>query len=560
MKTIRMIWVNLLLVLVLVSCLGQFADAKSSGDYYENVTRLNNVLLKIDRQYVVDVPPESLTNAALEGIRKVLDPHTVVFSPKDYDDLKVSTEGEFGGLGITIAIRENILTIITPLSGTPAFNMGLRAGDRIIKIGGESTKGITIEKAVEKLRGQVGTQVTITIARFGIPEPMEYTITRAKIMIHSIPYSGMIDEDVGYIKVAQFAKRTAEDIEDAIKALKKEGMKKLVLDLRFNPGGLLSQAVAVSELFLDKGNLVVSTKGRTHHSEAHSSRNGILPKDFPFAVLINEGSASASEIVAGAVQDWDRGIIVGKTSFGKGSVQTIIPLSSDGYALKMTTAFYYLPMGRCINKPEGGITESIMLSDSGKVYQTKGRRTMYGGGGITPDVEVGMNDLPWFAQALERTSSFFKFAVNYRPIIEASNQKIDLDWNVTPEVEKAFKEFVMQDTILQNLKTNTQTALELFKELVIKEQKASGIDADSIVNVELRKNYESLLRSMLEARQQELVLNREYIRDALKREFVTAVLGEQGRIAFTLRNDAQVLKAVETLKDQAAYKKILGRK
>ena len=332
------------------------SDTKTPpGDFYDEVSRLNKVLSEVNRKYVEDVNPTELTDAALNGIRDILDPHTTVFTPKDYEGLKVSMEGKFGGVGITISLRDNVLTVISPLSGTPAFRLGIRAGDRIRKIDGKDTKGLSLDDAVSKLRGKIGTDVTVSIQREGVPDLMDFTITRAEIVVHAVPYYGMVTKDIGYIKLATFSDKTTSDVENAIRGLKKQGMKKLILDVRYNPGGLLNQAIEISELFLKQGNVIVSTLGRTQRTESRARRDGMLGPEVPMAVLVNQGSASAAEIVSGALQDWDRALVVGKTSFGKGSVQTIFPLDNQGNALKLTTAFYYLPFGRCINKPENGI-------------------------------------------------------------------------------------------------------------------------------------------------------------------------------------------------------------
>ena len=338
-------------------CIANAATDKKTppGDFYDEVSRLNKVLSEVNRKYVENVNPTELTDAAINGIRNILDPHTTVFAPKDYESLRVSMEGKFGGVGITISLRDNILTVISPLSGTPAFKLGIRAGDRIRKIDGKETKGMSLDDAVNKLRGKIGTDVTVAIEREGVPDLMDFTITRAEIIVHAVPYYGMVTPEIGYIKLATFSDKTTSDVENAIRGLQKQGMKKLILDMRYNPGGLLNQAIEISELFLKPGNVIVSTRGRTQKTESASRRNPMLKSDVPMVVLVNQGSASAAEIVSGALQDWDRALIVGKTSFGKGSVQTIFPLDNAGNALKLTTAFYYLPFGRCINKPENGI-------------------------------------------------------------------------------------------------------------------------------------------------------------------------------------------------------------
>ena len=304
--------------------------AQAGGDkFYSDLIRLDKVVTKINENYVEDVSSDELVDAAIGGIRSILDPHTAYFTPKDYEDLRVNTDGEFGGLGIQIGIRDQILTVVSPLAGTPAQRMGVQAGDKIIRIDTTSTQGIGVDEAVEKLRGKVGTAVKIQILREGILEPMEFTIVREVIKIESVPYAALLNDSVGYIKITQFAKKTAEDLEARINDLAKKGMKELVIDLRVNPGGLLNQAIAVSELFLDKGNMVVFTKGRvkSQNQEYQSRRSPIWTKKM--VVLVNENSASASEIVAGAIQDWDRGIVMGVTSYGKGSVQTILPLDGQ---------------------------------------------------------------------------------------------------------------------------------------------------------------------------------------------------------------------------------------
>lgn len=414
------------------------------GDFYDEVSRLNKVLSEVNRKYVEDVNPTELTDAALGGIRNILDPHTTVFSPKDYESLKVSMEGKFGGVGITISLRDNILTVISPLSGTPAFRLGIRAGDRIRKIDGKDTKGLTLDDAVSKLRGKIGTDVTVSIEREGVPDLMDFTITRAEIIVHAVPHYGMVTKDIGYIKLATFSDKTTSDVENALRSLQKQGMKKVILDMRYNPGGLLNQAIEISELFLKQGNVIVSTRGRTQRTESRARKDGIIKQDIPMVVLVNQGSASAAEIVSGALQDWDRALIIGKTSFGKGSVQTIFPLDNQGNALKLTTAFYYLPFGRCINKPENGIKglklqeaeyDAEESGDEAKVdslkkdtvaqdtFYTNNGRMMFGSGGITPDVEVELDPMPWVVQVQERMSMYFKFAVKARPDLESLAQR-----------------------------------------------------------------------------------------------------------------------------------------
>lgn len=566
-----------LLILLATACWSPYANAKSTGDFYEELSRFNKVLSEINRKYVEDVNPSELTEAAIDGIRNILDPHTAVFSPKDYDDLKVNTEGEFGGIGITIAIRDNALTVISPLQGTPAFNMGLRAGDRIIKIEGKATSGMALDKAVEKLRGKVGTNVTITVAREGSAEPIDFTITRARIVMHAVPYSGILEGDIGYIKLAQFSQKTGSEVETAIKSLKSKGMKKLVLDLRYNPGGLLNQAIEVAELFLKQGNVIVSTRGRTQKTESLASKNGILGPEVPLVVLVNEGSASASEIVSGAIQDWDRGVIVGKTSFGKGSVQTIFPLDNQGHALKLTTAFYYLPKGRCINKPENGIKGLALQQDESEesddleetpaadtaakdtqVYYTAGGRKVFGGGGISPDIVSEMSPMPWIVQVQERMSLFFRFAVKYRTTLDKSKIQVDSNWTVPDSLYLAFKDFCLKDTSFVKVKTNAQATSDIIEEIILREQKFLGDSSTTISDKNVQAGLATLRTSLQKNRDAQFEASKAYILDAIKRELLAAYKGEEARIAFGLKSDKQVQDAVKILKDHTAYKKALA--
>lgn len=557
------------------------SEKKAPGDFYEELSRLNKVLSEVNLKYVEDVDPAELSEAAIQGMRGILDPHTAVFAPKDYEDLKVSTEGEFGGVGITISLRDNILTVISPLAGTPAFNLGIRAGDRIMKIDGKDTHGLTLDEAVGKLRGKVGTDVTISIARTGVSELMDFTITRAKIVVHAVPYSGMVTRDIGYIKLSSFSLKTREEVVNAIHKLQKQGMKKIILDLRYNPGGLLNQAVEIGELFLKKGDVIVSTRGRTQQTESRARKDGIVPKDVPLVVLVNQGSASAAEIVSGAIQDWDRGLIIGKTSFGKGSVQTIFPLDNQGYALKLTTAFYYLPFGRCINKPENGIkglkireAEAYEDEDSETAeadslvakkdtvavdtFVTNAGRKMFGGGGITPDVDIELDPIPWVVQVQERMAMYFKFAVKIRPSLEKQGAKIDVDWQVPDSLFDAFKDFCLKDTNFTKIKSNSIATLEILEKGLIREQNFMGDSSKTLSDSTLNFQVNALRGALENDRARQFDANREYIMSGIKRELLTAVQGDSASTAFMLRSDAQVKEAIRYLSDMELYKKAIS--
>ncbi len=528
--------------------------------FYSDLIRLDKVVTKINENYVEDVSSEELVDAAIGGIRSILDPHTAYFSPKDYEDLKVNTEGEFGGLGIQIGIRDQILTVVSPLAGTPAHRMGLQAGDKIIKIDTFSTQGITIDDAVEKLRGKPGTPVKIQILREGMPEPMEFTIVREIIKIESVPYGAMINDSVGYIKITQFAKRTSEDLEARINDLKKKNAKSLILDLRVNPGGLLNQAIAVSELFLDKGNMVVYTKGRvkSQNQEYHSRRSPIWTDKM--VVMVNENSASASEIVAGAIQDWDRGIVMGETSYGKGSVQTILPLDGQQNTLKLTTAYYYTPAGRCINKPENAVRFKLKaMSDSAKkdtaYFYTKAGRKVLAGGGITPDVLIPGRKLTRFDTELLRKTMFFNYAIKKRNEI-SKRMKITPDFTVTRDILDDFRKFVYADTTFSRFKSASIIALDNFRDIIKKDHTdhldSAAMDKDRGQVDQATNTLEAVLRAEAD---KAFDRNIDYITLQLKFELLGAVLGEDARTAFELKNDNQVLEACRYLADHKLFAK-----
>jgi len=325
---------------------------------YEDLRTFVDVLNVIKKNYVDEVKTKELISGAIKGMLSSLDPHSGYMSPEAFKEFQVETKGEFGGLGIQIGVKDSILTVIAPIEDTPAYKAGLKAGDKILKIDSESTKSMNIQDAVSKMRGPKGKPVVLNIYREGWTEPKDITIVRDIIKIKSVK-SRMLKDDIGYIKLTQFQEMTAEDLTKALKSLKDKGMRSIVLDLRNDPGGLLNSAVDVAGQFLPAKKLVVYIKGRDGDKIEYFTE-GEVPSyvDLPMVVLVNQGSASASEIVAGALKDWNRAIIVGVQTFGKGSVQTLIPLS-DGSGLRLTTAKYYTPNGTSIQNV--GITPDIIV-------------------------------------------------------------------------------------------------------------------------------------------------------------------------------------------------------
>jgi len=328
--------------------IGRWSAAQNTDSVYEDLRTFTEVFTTVKKSYVEDINPRELIRSAIKGMINSLDPHSAYLTPEAYKEFQTETKGEFGGIGIQIGIKEGILTVIAPIEDTPAWKAGIKAGDKIIKIDGQSTKDMNINDAVSKMRGPKGKSVILTIQRDEWKEPRDITIVRDIIKIKSVKYK-MIDKEIGYVKLVQFQEGTAQDLANALQNLKDSGMRSLILDLRNNPGGLLQSAVDVSEQFLPPKHLVVSIQGRVGEKMQYYTEQ-LRPSytEIPMIVLVNQGSASASEIVAGALQDWGRALILGVQTFGKGSVQSLIPLS-DGSALKLTTAKYYTPKGRSIH-------------------------------------------------------------------------------------------------------------------------------------------------------------------------------------------------------------------
>jgi carboxyl-terminal processing protease len=332
-------------------------------DTYQQIKLVVDVLQHIREQYVEEVDQKKLVYGAAAGMARTLDPFSQFMEPDDHKEMKTETQGQFGGLGIRIAVRDGWLTVITPMPETPAYRLGILPGDKIVKIEGDITQGLGVEDAVKRLRGKPGTKVTISILREGEKEPRDYTITREVIKILSVR-STLLDGKIGYVKLNEFIETSEDDMGKALKSLTDQGMASLILDLRNDPGGLLTSAVDVSKLFIGDSKIIVYTQGRVQPRQDFFADSKAPYGEIPMAVLVNGGSASASEIVTGALQDHKRAVIIGSETFGKGSVQSVIPLD-DGSALRLTVAKYYTPSGRSIHRDEktkkGGITPDIVI-------------------------------------------------------------------------------------------------------------------------------------------------------------------------------------------------------
>jgi carboxyl-terminal processing protease len=441
-------------------------SASSEDDPYQAIKLLNETIHQVSDKYVDSIPSDSLYLRALNGMLLSLDPYSQLLTPKDYEDLQIHTQGNYEGLGIRIDIVDQVLTVISPIEGTPAYKAGLLPGDRIVAVDGIPTKGWSEERAVQELRGPRGSEVTLSIAREGLEEPLDVAIERQPISLSAVPYAFMLQEGIGYVRFTQFSEHGRDEIRDAVRDLEKQGMRSLVLDLRDNPGGLLDQAIEVTDLFLPRGAEIVATRGRMSESDrVYNARDNDDFSVHPMIVLVNRASASASEIVSGALQDHDRALLVGQTTWGKGLVQSLFPLD-DGYFLKLTTARYFTPSGRSIQRDETlGIDfnavvwpwtpEEAPLDDEGNplssqeipdslVFQTDMGRTVYGGGGVMPDVVVRASEIAEVSRDLLQEifveNAFFSFAVRFR----AAHPSIPRDYRPDAAVLEEFRAYLRE--------------------------------------------------------------------------------------------------------------------
>jgi carboxyl-terminal processing protease len=428
-----------------------FADDWESEEFIRSFA---TILQVVQDNYYEPVEPDVLVEGAINGMLRTLDPHSHYLNIKAYRSMREEQQGSFSGLGIVIQKlgRDRPLTVISPIDGTPAARLGIRAGDIISRINGEGTDGISSNEAVERLRGPKGSDVHITIVRPGFSEPLEFTVTRDTIPTESVVNPYIIEPGTAYLKIRNFTQTTDRELQRALEDLEDQGMQRLILDLRGNPGGLLDQAVAVTDKFLDRGKKLVYTRGRIQGSnkDYYASDEASYP-DVPLVILVNRGSASASEIVAGAIQDHDRGLIVGETTWGKGLVQSVFPLTRNN-ALALTTAKYYTPSGRLIQRDYESL-ENYVAYRTDENYEpaidrssrkfTDAGRTVYGGGGIAPDFEVELREPSELITRMYRTSSFFRFAVEYL----TGHPDVTTGFDVNDEVLEEFRRFLMTNEI-----------------------------------------------------------------------------------------------------------------
>lgn len=505
---------------------------------------------ELDMFYVDAFEPQELVEKSIKNLLEELDPYTVFYSEKSGDKLTLLTKGEYGGIGSMVSTRNNKVRIVQVYEGTPSQKYGLKAGDEILSIDGKPLKGKAINHVSDLLKGKANTFVELKIKRFANDKPLHKKLKRQIIKLPSLPYYGMLDNSVGYIYFSRFTNNSSNDVRKALIDLKTEGATSIILDLRSNPGGLLGEAAKITNFFISKGDTIVSTKGRIkkmNHSYI-ATTNPIMP-NMPLVVLVGRSSASASEIVAGAMQDLDRGLIIGQRSFGKGLVQTTRDLVYNT-KLKLTTAKYYTPSGRCVQALDyshrnedgsvGNIPDSLISE-----FRTKNGRIVYDGGGVTPDITIKNKEYSTISKKLVINDIIFNFATEY-----LSSNKVNLnetDFDVDKKIFFAFKQYLI-DT---KFKYNSGAELNLKKlEKVAKEEKYYNL---------AKPEFDALRKKLSHSLERDLDVFSSEIKDILAIELLKREKFDRGAIKYHARHDIVIDSALVVLKNLKRYNKILGK-
>lgn len=535
-------------LLIIVGVSTGFLVTQETRDFRiaKNLDIFFSLFRELNTFYVDDVDPDKVIKAGIDNMLKTLDPYTVYFPESEADEFAIMTTGKYGGIGSLVRSTGDYVVISEVYKGFPADKAGIKPGDILKKVDGVSLKGITTDKVSEKLKGNPGTDINLTIERNG--KESDLSLKREKIIMPSVPYYGMIDSKTGYIRFTNFTQNCSEDVKTALNALKNNNAQQIILDLRGNPGGLLTEAVGIVNLFVGEGKEVVSTKGKVKQfdEDFKTSRQAVDDK-ISLAVIINRSSASAAEIVAGAIQDLDRGVIVGQRSYGKGLVQITRPLSYNTQ-LKVTTAKYYIPSGRCIQardfshpNDDGsvGVIPDSLISE----FKTRNGRIVRDGGGIAPDVEILPAPLSQISSELYIRNYIFDYATRYywlHPDLKSPEQ-----FAFTDQDYADFKNFLIDRKF--SYKTSTEESLN---ELISNAKKEKYYDIHKQLFNDLEKDVAHNL-------DQDLAMFKSEITDLLEDEIVSRYFYENGAIAWTIKKDDQILKARDVLNDRDQYNAIL---
>jgi carboxyl-terminal processing protease len=517
-----------------------------SKDIYKQVRKnqslINDVYRHLVTNYVDDIDLDTFTKMSINNMLLELDPYTVYMEDEEKSGIEMLTKGKYGGVGIQIGKREKVLTVISPMENSPAKRAGILSGDKIIKIDGEDTEDYSMDDAAKMIRGEKGTDITLSIGRYGENDLIDFILTRENIQVKDVSYSGMLNDQTGYVRLTRFSRNSDIEVKKSIEDLLTKKMTGLIIDLRDNPGGLLNAAVNILDLFTDKGEVLVWTEGKTQKSKRKyiSKNNPTVPEDLNISILVNQGSASASEIVAGVLQDLDRAVVIGRTTFGKGLVQTVFNIDQDR-SLKITTAKYYIPSGRLIQKP--GYLPDEILADTSKqdsLFYTKGGRQVSGAGGVLPDYEVDLDAVTPILSASWRQGLFFNF-VQKNKMNYDNFESVETDTNLISEFEK-----YIHSSDLEIFMKGESSYLDMKDMLWSLDSTSVQIQGGLDI---LDSYFEQIAFMQFEKESKRLY-------HYLMVEFADYFNGEDGKNKFLAKEDKDILKALEVLHDPVAYENI----
>ncbi len=539
---------------VLTIAITLFSFTSPGERYFEIAKNLDifaTLFKEVNALYVDEVNPNTVIRKGIDSMLASLDPYTNYIPEDDIEDFRTQSTGQYGGIGALTSKIEDKIRIVMIIEGYSAEKNGLKIGDEVLKIDDIDVTKLSRQETADLMKGQANTPVSLTVKRHNVSEPIKLNFIREKVKINNVPFFGMVTDDIGYVKLSEFTVDAGKEVRQAVIKLKSEGAKKVILDVRGNPGGLLMEAVNITNVFLPKGKEVVSTKGKvTEHNQVYKTLNQPVDINMPLVVLINSGSASASEIVAGTIQDYDRGVIVGQKSFGKGLVQITRPLTYNAQ-LKVTTAKYYTPSGRCIqaldysHRNEDGSVGKVPDSLKSE-FKTMNDRSVFDGGGINPDLSVEKESMSPVAYALYSKGHIFDFSTQYfynHPKLSSAKK-----FSLSDEEYESFKNWVADKDY--SYKTRVESTLESLRESALKENYYEDI----------KSNIKQLEQTLAESKKNDLNDFKKQIKVLLEEDITSRYYFERGAIESSFDVDEDISSAIDILNDQSRYNSILAKK
>ena len=549
-----------LLLSILLSKDKKELEFNNNENYEDYIKLFESSFNKLKVNFVDSVNESEMIKSGIKGMMKNLDPYTKLLEDNSLESFDILRKGKYGGVGIQIGLRRDTLTVLAPMEDSPAYSEGIIAGDKIMKIDSTFTRGLNVSDASKIIKGEVGSTVVLGIYRPSTKEKIDFELKRSSIVVKHVPYWGVDKNNVGYIRITRFSRNASKDFKKGLEELQKQDIKGLVIDLRGNSGGLLSNAINILDYLCERGELLLFSKGKTNRSnkEWKSRRKPILDIDTPIVVLVNKGSASASEIVAGTLQDLDRAVIIGQNTFGKGLVQHMYDLN-DTMTLKITTSKYYLPSGRLIQKQDyldnGFLTDGLDKVDS--LFTTKGGRKVKGGNGIVPDIKTKRNILSPYIQELWRQGVFLSFAASYVPF----NKDLTVPVVIDSKIMKDFKLFINDYQLEYKLK-GEQEYLNFIDKMKQSPISINRFSKNIYFKESVNKSFiikDSNMNYFDEIKKVQFLLeeNQKWIKNGLERELSKVIAGEKERIKASLNEDKEYKKAVDLILSLKEYYTIL---